>query len=642
MKRVILAAVALLAGMVAASAQNDAGVPVTTAQEGPYFRSDVANGKLPPIAKRLPDHPRVMDMTALKRETGRPGGTWRMLMGDQRDLRMMTVYSYARLVVFDNELKFVPDILDSIDVDNDKTFTLHLRTGHRWSDGEPFTAEDFRYYWEDVANNATLSPSGPNPALLVKGKLPSFEMIDPQTIRYHWDDPNPAFLPALAGAQPVFIFMPAHYLKQFHAKYADTPKLDKAVKKARVMGWGALHERMSRQYRVDNPDLPTLDPWRNTTPSPAEQFMFERNPYYHRIDQAGQQLPYIDRVQVALGTTSLIPAKTASGDTTLQARYLGFEDYTFLKQNEDVNRYKVRLWENAQGAFAALMPNLNAADPVWRGVLRDVRFRRAISLGINRHDINQALFFGLARESADTVLPESPLYKEDYAKAWATYNVDGANKLLDEAGLDKRTSDGFRLLPDGRRADIIIETAGDVAEYNDILELVGDDWRKLGLRAFTHPSHRDVFRKRILEGQTIMSIGPGMDNGAPSPSIEPDDLAPVHEAQFQWPRWGLYQESDGHEGDKIDVPEAQRLVDLYNEWRSSSNRTQRIDIWSQMLAINADQVFAIGIVNGTKQPVVVSDKMRNVPEAALYAFDPGGFFGIYMPDTFWLADAPGG
>jgi peptide/nickel transport system substrate-binding protein len=367
-----------------------------------------------------------------------------------------------------------------------------------------------------------------------------------------------------------------------------------------------------------------------------------RNPYYHRVDQAGQQLPYIDRVQVSLGTTSLIPAKTASGDASLQARYLSFEDYTFLKQNEAVNHYKVRLWEQSYGSYAALMPNLNARDPVWRAVLRDPRFRRALSLGINRHDINQALFFGLARESGDTVLPQSPLYRGDYAKAWCDYDVAQANRLLDEAGLDKRDSDGVRLLPDGRRANLIIEAASDNTDFIDILELVGDDWVKLGLRTFTHSSQRDVFRQRILSGDTIMSVGPGIDNGAPSSAIEPDDLAPMHEAHFQWPRWGLYQESDGHEGEKVDVPEAQKLVDLYRDWRRSSSQAERVSIWKQMLAINADQVFTIGIVNGTKQPVVVADALHNVPDAALYGFEPGGFFGIYMPDTFWFDDAPGG
>jgi peptide/nickel transport system substrate-binding protein len=98
--------------------------------ETPYFASDVAAGKLPPLAARLPQEPRVVNLAALGRKVGKPGGTWRLLMGDQRDLRMMTIYSYARLITFDQNLHIQPDILKSIDIDQDKVFTLHLRAGH--------------------------------------------------------------------------------------------------------------------------------------------------------------------------------------------------------------------------------------------------------------------------------------------------------------------------------------------------------------------------------------------------------------------------------------------------------------------------------------------------------------------------------
>ena len=603
--------------------------------ETPILEQRVSTGQLLPIDKRLPERPRVIDLAGLGRQPGVPGGTWRMLMGDQRDLRLMTVYSYARLIVFDEKLTVVPDILDHFEVEADKVFTLHLRPGHKWSDGEPFTADDFRYYWEDVANNPKLSPSGLNAALLANGKPPKFEVLDPETVRYTWEDPNPSFLPALAAAQPVFIFMPAHYLKRFHTRYADKKALAEAVGAAHVKDWSALHERKSRQYRPENPELPTLDPWMNTTAPPAELFVFKRNPYFHRVDENGRQLPYFDEVHMTLGTTSLIPAKAESGDADLQARYINFEDYTFLKRAESVNGYNVRLWERGEGAYTALLPNLNAADPVWRALMRDVRVRRALSLGINRRDINRVIFFGLARESANTVLPQSPLYKQSYADAYASFDPVEANRLLDEVGLSKRDAEGFRLLSDGRRMDIIIDTAGTSTEDADIIDLINDDWAKLGVRCFNHPSQRDVSRLRIRNGAAIMSLGPGMDNGVPTSIFEPTDLAPLNESQAQWPQWGLYSGTGGHEGEKVDMPEAQRLLDLNQLWRRSTNKDERTAIWHQMLEINADQVFTIGIVNGTQQPVVIDKKMRNVPEKALYAFEPGSFFGIYMPDTFW-------
>ena len=617
----------------------EAAMPATLI-ETPSLKADVAAGKLPPIGERVPKQARVIDLPALGRETGRQGGTWRMLMGDQRDLRMMTVFSYTRLVVFDAKLNIVPDLLQAIDVEGDKVFTLHLRKGHKWSDGKAFTAEDFRYYWEDVANNQRLSPSGPNLALLANGKPPRFEVLDPLTVRYSWDDPNPGFLPAIAASQPLYIYMPSHYLKKYHPRYADPAALDEAVKESHVMDWGALHERKSRQYRPENPKLPTLDPWQNKTSPPAVQFTFERNPYFHRIDTEGHQLPYIDSATLTLGTTSLIPAKTASGESDLQARYLNFEDYTFLKAAEKLHDYQARLWESGSGSFAALFPNLNCKDIGWRALMRDVRFRRALSLAINRRDIDQVVFFGLARESGNTVLPQSPLYRPELAAAYTAYDPEAANKLLDEMGLDKRNVDGTRLMADGRPLEITIETSGEDQTFNDILELVDSDWRKLGIRAFTHPSHLDIFRKRILNGETVMSIAHGLDNGAPTAQFEPEALAPLKDSQYQWPRWGLYFQSSGHEGDAVDMPEAQELVDLYHGWRHSSSIDEQRRVWDKMLDINAQQVFSIGIVNGTRQPVVVSNQLHNVPEQGLFAFEPGAFFGIYMPDTFWFSEPP--
>ena len=614
-------------------------LPVPTPIETPVLADAVSSGRLPPVAERLPKAPRVVDLPTMGRQIGRPGGTWRMLMSDQRDLRFMTVFSYTRLVVFDEKLNIVPDILQSLDNQDDKVFTLHLRPGHRWSDGQPFTAEDFRYYWEDFANDKKLSPSGPALALMANGKPPKFEMLDPETVRYSWADPNPGFIPAIASSNPTFIFMPAHYLKQFHAKYSDKDELAKLVKAAKVSGWVALHERKSRQYRVDNPDLPTLDPWHNTTYAPAEQFRFERNPYFHRVDPAGHQLPYFDGATMTLGTPTLIAAKTAAGDADIQARYLNFEDYTFLKAGEKVHHYAARLWEDGHGAFAALFPNLNAKDEAWRLLNRDVRFRRALSLGINRPDINNVLFFGLARVSGDTVLPQSPLFKPELAQAYAGYDVARANALLDEVGLTKRDSDGTRLLPDGRRAEVTVETSGENQIFTDIMELVGSDWAKLGIRTYVHPSHLDIFRQRISSGDTVMSMDVGMDNAVPTAEFEPSALAPTQDSQYQWPDFGRFVQSSGHEGRPIDLPEVKRLEGLWHDWRRADNLAEQRSIWREMLQVNADQVFAIGVVNGTRQPVVVSDRIRNVPETALWSFQPSAYFGLYMPDTFFYADS---
>src|SRR6185436_12720227 len=187
--------------------------------ETPMLKDDVAAGKLPPVEKRLPQNPRVMPLEAGKTQ-GHHGGTLQSLAGRSRDTRLFTIYGYARLVVYTPDLKIVPDLVESFEAVEGRSFTFKLRKGHRWSDGQPFTTEDFRYYWEDVANNKELSPSGPPRDLLVDGEPPRVEIINETTVRYTWRQPNPSFLPRLAGTSPLFIFRPAHYLKQFHKKYS--------------------------------------------------------------------------------------------------------------------------------------------------------------------------------------------------------------------------------------------------------------------------------------------------------------------------------------------------------------------------------------------------------------------------------------
>jgi peptide/nickel transport system substrate-binding protein len=610
-----------------------------TLKETPSLKAAVEAKKLPPIDMRLPQVPRVIDLKLSNRSPGKHGGSLKMLMGKQKDIRMMTVYGYARLVVYDENLNLVPDILESFEVEDNRIFTLRLRPGHKWSDGQPFTSEDFRYFWEDVATNKALSRGTMNKNLLANNRPPRFEVLDEVTVRYTWDAPNPEFLPALAGSRPLYIYRPAHYLKRFHAKYNDVKKLNAEAKAKGSRDWAAYHRRISRQYRPENPDLPSLQPWVNSTRPPANRFTFVRNPFYHRIDTIGQQLPYIDKVLIDLGSAKIIPTKTGSGESDLQGRYLRFDNYTFLKQGEKRNNYKVRLWGKAIGAQIALFPNLNAKDKVWGPLLRDVRFRRALSLAIDRREINQVIYYGLANESANTMLPGFPLYKPEYQNAWTDFDIKTANRLLDEIGLTKRNENNVRLLPDGQVAQLIVETAGEDTEQTDVLELVRDSWAKIGIALFTRASQRDVFRARIQSGQTLMSVWSGIENAIANPNMSPTEFAPTSGEQLQWPLWGRYVQSGGKSGEMISDPQAQKLLDLYLSWRIATTEQQRTEIWQKMLKISAQQVYSIGIVNGTQQPVVIRNTLKNVPIKGIYTWEPGAYFGQYMMDTFWFEGA---
>ena len=622
---------ALVFGTLAAVPQD------ARAEEPPVLAEAVASGRLPPLSKRLPDAPR-RDLPAREGwQPGRYGGTLRTLERGGRDARALVILGYARLAAWDPNYRIKPDILERIVSEDDRRFTLYLRPGHRWSDGHPFTAEDFRYWWEDIANDAALSPAGSPRALFADGQAPSVRVIDETTVEFAWSTRNPNFLPALAATSPLFIYRPAHYLRRFHARYRDQGTLEAAAKAAGLPGWAALHDRKDRMFRFDNPDLPTLQPWINTTAPPAERFVGRRNPFFHRVDGAGRQLPYIDEVVLVRAEAKLIPAQAAAGEADLQAHGLTLGDFTLLKRAEAGAGIAVDLWPIGRGAQLALYPNLNAADPVWRKLLRDVRFRRALSLAVDRDEINKIVYQGLALPGANTLLPSSPLYRVALREAWSRYDPKAAAALLDDLGLD-RGADGLRRLPDGRTLSLIVETGNVDAAEVDVLELITGTWRAIGVELLIRNSGRQAFRQRVRAGRTVMSLFYGLANGVATADMSPAELAPTDDRQNNWPAWGLHFQTGGLGGEAPDMAPAKRLLALYGTWSRADSSAERADTWRQMLDIHADKVFTIGIVGGVLQPVVANARLRNLPQAAIFMYEPGAYFGIHRPDTFWLAE----
>jgi len=604
--------------------------------EPPSLAERVAAGELPPVAERIPQQPAVANFQARGMQSGKHGGTMRLLMGKTKDIRMMMVYGYARLIGYDRDLNLVADLLESYQVEEQRVFTLRLREGHRWSDGAPFTTEAFRYYWEDIVTNEELYPFGLPKQLLVDGEAPTVEFIDATTVRYSWSKANPYFLTALAAPRPLFLYAPGHYLKQFHADYAAPADIEAKIKETGVRNWAGLHHRKNHPYKNDNPELPVLQPWVNTTRPPAERFIFTRNPYYHRVDVHGRQLPYIDRVSIHIASSSLVAAKTAAGESDLQGRYLRLDDYTFLKAGEARNDFSVRLWQHGSGSQLALYPNLNSNDPAWRKLARSRDFRRALSLGINRFEINQVIYYGLATESNNTVLADSPLFAPEYQTAWSRFDLAEANRLLDELGLNQRDDRGLRLMENGAPLEIILHTAGESTEETDILELIGESWRALGIKLHTKPSQREVFRERVFAGEAMMAMWGGVDNGLPTADMSPEEFAPTGQTQLQWPKWGQYYESSGQVGEMPDLPAAVELLDLYHQWNRASGAAQKREVWRNILDIHSREVFSIGLVCGVPQPVVVSNRLQNVPETGIYGWLPTAYFGVYRPDGFWF------
>lgn len=640
-KRCLTTAATVLALSFVAQSTAAQSVELPALQESVFWQAEVTNGDLPPVAERLPDVPLVVNLEAKGRTLGQPGGTLNTMVTRSKDIRQMVVYGYARLVGFNEQYELVPDILERYENDGDRKFTLHLRPGHKWSSGDPLTSADFEYWWRHIANNPDLTPTGPPDFLKVEGELPQVRFPDPTTVIYEWSQPNPSFLQTLAQATPPFIYRPSTYLKQFHASFATPSDLQDEIDYARVKSWAALHNKRDNMSKFDNPDLPTLQPWINATAGKKIRHQFVRNPYYHRIDRNGVQLPYIDTVEMEIVSGGLVAAKSNAGEAELQARGLDFRDIPILRKGEAEGDYRTQLWSNGTASQIAIYPNLNAADPTWRAVLRDVRVRRALSVAINRAAINKSLYFKLAKPGAMTVLEESPFFDPTLRKAWAQYDLNLANQLLDEAGLTEKDAYGIRKLPDGRPMELVIETAGERQEVENALQIISDDWRDAGVKLIMRPLDRDILRNRVFSGTATASVWFGWDNGLPQSFTSPIYLAPTDQVFLSWPKWGQHYQTGGAAGEAPDLEPAQRLLELLHDWNTASDANGRAAAWREMLQIHAENVFAIGLIAGAPQPVVVSHKLRNVPEKGIWAWDPGAHFGVHRPDEFYFEGGQG-
>jgi peptide/nickel transport system substrate-binding protein len=233
-------------------------------------------------------------------------------------------------------------------------------------------------------------------------------------------------------------------------------------------------------------------------------------------------------------------------------------------------------------------------------------------------------------------LEESPFFDAANATAWSRFDLDEANRLLDELGLTGRNGAGIRLLSDGRPMEIIVETAGERREVADTLELIAATWARAGIRLLVRPMDRDILRNRAYAGRSMMVAWYGWNNGVPTEDAAPFELAPVDQANYSWPRWGQYHQTKGSAGEEVDLPEAERLERLYNQWTLAGSGERRAAIWREMLAIHADQIFVIGTVSRAPIPLAADAALRNVPREGLYAWDPGAHLGIHRIDEFFF------
>jgi len=612
--------------------EKTTGKKITRFNEAPMLEELVKQGKLPSVEKRLPNEPAVVEPVE---EVGQYGGTWRRAATSPADTMLHARIGYEPLVRWGRDGKtIVPNLCTSWKIgEGGRTYTFYLRKGVKWSDGEPFTADDIMFWYEDVLLNKELTPAFPV-WLAPAGNPVKVEKVNDYTVRFKFSRPYSLFLDYLAGpvAAP-FMFYPKHYLKQFHVKYTSKEKLDTLTKEAKYNNWYQLFGDKAGAHI--NPDLPTLRPWVLKTQPTATRIIAERNPYYWKVDTAGNQLPYIDRVTFDIvQNTQMITLKAVQGEIDMQGRNLSLSDFTLLTENRDKGNYRVFQWADGGSGSAVFFNQNYNKDKFIASLLRNVKFRKALSLAINRTEINQLIYLGKG-SPAYMIFPFTSLQNDQELRSLYEYNVAEANKLLDEIGLAKRDKDGFRLRPDGKPVQLTILTNTGYAIHSDVMELIANYWNKVGIKTEVDAISGSLWWPRIESNDyQIAGYGAEFNSTCFDLTYSTVSVVPSNNHAYFAPIWGLWYATGGKSGEKP-TGDALKLVSIFDKIKLTVNQKERDRLTEEMLRIWAKNLWVVPTAGSYPVPVVVKNNFRNVPEEATLAY-PLLSPGYLNPEQFFF------
>ena len=602
-------------------------------QEAPMLAAMVEAGNLPPVAERLPDNPIVIEPYE---EIGTYGGTWNAVVRNVPHDHIYELLQYEPMLRFSaGGGELLPNVADSWEVDDEaKVFTFHIRTGLKWSDGEPLTANDVAFWFNDVIGNTDLYPAFPT-WIQAGGERPTLEVVDEQTVRFTFPV-TAAFFERQMGRPFNESFRPAHYLQQFHADYAEEAELAQKVADSGFENWPQLF--LDRESRETNPELPVVFAW-DLVEQNAEGNKYERNPYYWKVDTEGNQLPYIDTVTSEVTREiSVAQLKALSGEAELQTFSVGQfpRDTLVLKQGREQGDYQVIDAPISESNVFILTLNLTHKDPVLREIFQDKRFRQAMSHAIDRNEIRELIYLGQPLEIRQNVaLPSSPHYHEGAAKAFVAYEPDTANALLDEMGLTEKDGDGFRLRPDGEPISLSIEVRARRDDFVDALGLIADWWKAVGINASVSPEDDSLFTTRRSANEQDAQAdfaGPGY-----LPVLNPTRQIPVTPDAAWAPLWGQWYSSQGESGEEP-PEEVQTQLALYDELLTVASAEGQRDLWLQIMDIHAENLYHMGICDRAAVPIVVTNRMRNVPETGWDLDWDRGNIGTTNPAQYFKTD----
>ncbi len=626
---------------IAVQAATPTTVPTTAAtkyKESPTLTAQVTAGKLPPVDQRLPKVPLTLSpIDAI----GKYGGVMRSFSGGYTGYFQESQYGHSPLRWLDDGMAIGPGMVDTWSTNTDNSvWTIHVREGLKWSDGQNCTVDDILFWWNTITQlNDTSAPDAlPDFGTDAKGKAAKFAKVDDYTMTITYGTPAPLTAKRLAMWVNAWIgprwIVPQHYIKDF------VPKLNPAV-----TDWKQFNLKIDT---TTNPDIPVLNSWMLTKYTAGTSQIGMRNPYYYAVDTQGNQLPYIDEWDwnfIANGDPQVEILQIRQGSIDFQPNFHDYSlaDVSTLQGNQDAGGYDVYLWDSGSGTAMMYFWNYDYFDKKMRDLYRTPAFKQAMSFALDRPTIQKTVYFGTGILTTGTMSPkayefnfnaDAQAYFKKARDMFVAYDPDKAKTLLDGIGCKVGSDGTHRTYPDGSALTVSVDVPGNATkECLAVLEIAKKNWGDVGLNVVvntvTPTAFSDQWHAGKLSFHTNWEVGDGPDHLLyPSWVVpnEPDRWAPLCGGVLQYAGSALETtEADVDpwsrkpprfnktDKDYVGTP-IEKIHGFYAQAILEPDANKRAALVYKMWDLHeSDGPFFIGTVANYPQPIIVSRKLTNIP-----------------------------
>lgn len=611
------------------------GMPIDSYGESPDLATLVAKGELPAVEDRISAEPMVVIPLD---EVGTYGG--RIVTAATSPVTggvdAWTGRTQGLFIVSDDLAGVRPNVAKGYEFNDDCTeLTVYLREGMKWSDGEDFNADDFEFYYEAILCNDELLPTKIN-QFVTGGELMSFEKVNDYEIKYTFKEPNPSIVIYFGQNNRMYLsvpFAPEHYLSQFHIDYNS-----EANELAKANGFESWVQHFLYIYPDEiqarqDPNVPSVDPWVLTSMDDFGNKYFDRNPYYWKVDTEGNQLPYIDGQDRLVYDRQTISLKILAGELDYALQYTSLDDYQLYVENGATAGYRTSLWTDTRAqVLCNLSFNMNVADPNKNELFNTLAFREGLSVAINRADINEIVWKGLAVTRASTVTPSVSFYEDWMGEYMTEYNPELASQKFDEAGLGWDAAKKYRTYKDGSVVELeLVCTPMQGEGIGPALEMMKANFEAVGIKTSVKLIDQTLLTEQNNAGELdfwIWNVDAGTEFGFYS-----NPLSWLPQAIY----WAKYMNTDGAEGTEP--------ASWYKEyWEKAkefqtylSGSEEYLKTGSELLNIMADNLWNIGIAGLTPHAVMFDNNLKNTPESGVTDYGYRQWM-VYHPEQWYWAD----